>query len=161
MLKAKRRSARRGVLPSQLSELEKWPHFVLRSGGRTVSRRGVWCDALDPTNHLTAPAAHRIARKRNFTLCYVLTREDPFFLVVLKNTIRGGRLTPYAQRTLDYFSNAFVSYAPGNRIHIFGRGDTQFDHPERFDELEMEFYTERYIVGFPDIESSGSASPWH
>lgn len=160
MRKAKRRSNRGSILPRRLSELEKSPHFVLRSGRKTVSKNGEWCDAFDPQNHLTISVARKISRRRKFTLCYVLTRQDPFFLVVLKSTMKNGQLTPYVRQTLAYFDGACITYMPGNRIHIFGRGATQFDHPERFDELGMEFYTEDYIISFPDIAARERAGQW-
>ena len=137
----------------------EYKQFVVRQGKRPIDwRTGHTCDALDPALWLSHDLAHFYAAAygAGYGVGFVLTAEDPFFLIDLDHCrTPEGQLTDLASSVLAQFAGCYAELSQsGEGLHIIGRMTTPAP-PHRCRSEGIEFYTCARMISMTGQQPTG------
>lgn len=169
------------TLPAPLAGLARYRQFMLytttpdpqtgKLKKTTVSGAGYNANAHDPANWMDAGTACAMAAMmgERYGVAFVLTENDPYFLLDLDNcALPDGSWTPLAQSLCDAFLGCCVEISTsGTGLHIIGSGVFP-EHACKRKGQPLEFYTqERFIaltgtaaIGNVDATVSADLAAW-
>lgn len=168
------------TLPAPLAGLAKYRQFMLYTTSpdpdtgklkkTTVSAAGYNANAHDPNNWTDAATAFSTAALMGdrYGVAFVLTENDPYFLLDIDNCVVGGDWTPLARSLCEAFLGCCVEISTsGTGLHIIGSGVFP-EHACKRKGQPLEFYTEaRFIaltgtaaVGNVDAQVSPELAAW-
>ncbi|MEZ2346871.1 phage/plasmid primase, P4 family [Terriglobus sp. RCC_193] len=137
------------------SALEKWNQFIARKGKLPCNYlTGVVANPLDPI----AWASHETIRASGHDLGFVLTENDPFWLLDIDSCLVDGAWSPLAQELCRFFSGCYIEVSQsGGGLHIIGSGRPSA-HSCRNAVFGMEFYSSGRYVALTGTNSVGDAA---
>lgn len=119
---------------------------------------GLNTDHLNPASWMSFDVASKLAEKKNLGLGFIITKQDPFFVVDLDKVLVNGVWSPLAVELCNVFYGAAVevSYS-GTGLHIFGTGWWPEEHRcKDKNNPALEFYTEGRFVAITGTNAVGN-----
>jgi len=93
----------------------------------------------------------------SYGVAFLLTVNDPFFLLDLDGCLINGKWSPTAVTLCDKLDGAAVEVScSGAGLHIIGSGVVP-DHSCKHNDLGIELYTERRMISLTGTQAHGSA----
>ena len=137
--------------------------FVVRQGKKPVNPlTGYTANAFDSHQWLTFAEARQAATRLggSFNIGFVLTGEDPFFLLDLDHCIANRALSPLAVELCAMFSSCYREVSQGgDGLHIIGQYSGVIpEHRCKNREHHIELYHEKRLISITGDDSAGIAA---
>lgn len=131
-------------IPSELTSRPRW----VRYSSRKVPLRtdGRFASVSDPSSWSDYEAA--AAASCGEGVGFVLTAGDGIVVVDLDNSVKDGRVLPWAQAIIDRLPATYMERGrSGNGLHLWFRGSVPHGRRIRRGEVAVEVYSDRrYII---------------